>query len=95
MCRLSFNYRRIASRPITMPVRTVKRAAPKPTKLIPIGLGENVINRLFAVSDNLRSFWQKGDFTSRIINEEEGKIRSVLELEEKWAEGSIALHLGN
>lgn len=74
----------LGDRHTTLLLRTVQRAAPKPTRLFPIELpGEEIYKRLFFVSANMRSIFQKGEPRIREINHDDGKLRFELELDNK------------
>ena len=66
-----------------VPLSMVQRTAPKPTRLIPIDSpSEELIARLFFVSSNIRSIFQKEEPKIRTINESDGKLRLEFELED-------------
>lgn len=65
-----------------IPLRTVLRASPKPSKIIPIDeFDDEIWRRLVIVSSNLRSIYQKGEPDYHIINHDDGKLRIGLEME--------------
>jgi len=73
----------IEDRDFKVPMRTVQRAAPKPTKIFLIEdvQGDIIGKRLFPVSANLRSICQKGDPIIREKSSDDGKMRYELELD--------------
>jgi hypothetical protein len=65
-----------------IPLRSVLRASPKPSKIIPIDeFDDEIWRRLVIVSSNLRSIYQKGEPDYHIINHDDGKLRIGLEME--------------
>ena len=72
----------LGGRQVTTLLRSVQRVAPRPTRLFLIDTpGEAINKRLFFVSANLRSIFQKGEPSIRESNHDDGKMRFVLELD--------------
>lgn len=62
--------------------RSVQRRTPKPTRIIPIeAFSAEMSNRLFSVSENISSIFQKGDPLVHSVSEDDGN-KNRFELEE-------------
>ena len=64
-----------------VPVSAVRRSAPSPTRIIPVGeLGEGITRRLFLISRNLSALFQKGEPKFNVSTPGDGKLRIEIEL---------------
>lgn len=83
----------LVNRQPTVPMWTVQRATPKPTRLFPIDdLSEALCRRLFLVSANIRAIFKKDEPRIRVLNNDAGKLR--IEIESDNGQRNLLLFIG-